>query len=58
MQRVRETTADKSGMTGVELALVGVVFLVGLIGVGSVVGWSFPILLAKVAPTATVTIAP
>ena len=58
MRRILQLAADESPMTGVELALVGAVFFTGLIGTGSLIGWSFPLLLTHLAPIPIVTIAP
>jgi len=58
MYRMREKAAYESGMTYVELALLGVVFVVGIIAFASLTEWTFPLLLSQVTPTTRVTIAP
>ena len=45
-------------MSGVEFALIAVVLFVGLIGVASLMGWNFPVLLARLDPMIGVSISP
>ena len=58
MRRSAEVETHESGMSGVEFALIGVVLFVGLIGVASLMGWNFPVLLARLDPMIGVSISP
>jgi hypothetical protein len=58
MRKSVEAEAYETGMSGVEFALIGVVLFVGLIGVASLMGWSFPVLLARLDPMIGVSISP